>query len=136
MSNARIRIAPLGLLLIVAACLAFMYTGSAGSEEARYRRAVRNMRLGGVVRRMCMWRWLPRPIARPLDELAGKPFRAYDREEAALLASGFLTNVTITLTNAPPNTWAVVHDISRKMHAAVAVPDNTFPLFWRGQPSN
>jgi hypothetical protein len=88
------------------------------------------MRLAGRVRNAC--RWLPGPISRPLDRLAVKPFRAYDVEEEALLASGFLTNLSVTLTNASArfgttNLSPVMAQISHRMHAAV--PDSDFLPF-------
>ena len=97
------------------------------------------MRLAGKVRGVC--RWLPGPIARPLDRLAVKAFHTYNAQEEALLASGFLTNLSITLTNGSArfgttNLSPLMAEISRRMHAAV--PDNDLLPFslQRDFPSN
>jgi hypothetical protein len=130
MNERRTCIVLLGVFLVVAAILAFVYGSRAGSDEVRYRRSIRNVRLADRVRNAC--RCLPDPISRPLDRLAVKPFRAYAAEEEALLASGFLTNLFVTLTNASArfgttNLSPVLAQISRRMHAAV--PGNDFLPF-------
>lgn len=68
------------------------------NNETSYRHAVRNMRLAGKLRRPC--ERLPKLLRRPIDDLLIKQFRNYDAVEAKLLASGFLTNASITLTHA------------------------------------
>jgi hypothetical protein len=54
-----------------------------------------------------------------------KPFRTYNAEEKALLASGFLTNLSVTLINASArfgtnsNAAPPMAEVSRRLHAAV-----------------
>ncbi len=116
----------IGVCLLVAIS-AWMVLGSrnGGSDEMNYRRAVRNMRLPGKLQNVC--RWLPHALARPLDHELRRPFHAYDELETRLLASGFLTNISIVITGAPTllssNLKGTLDEINSRLHKAVPGSD-------------
>jgi hypothetical protein len=116
------------LLIAIAAWAVFTFRDG-GSDETRYRRAVRNMRLAGWLQPVC--RWLPPPLASPLDNFLRKPFHAYNVQEERLLSSGFLTNVSITLSNASLllsyNLKQSIDEVSRRLRRAA--PDSSFLPF-------
>jgi hypothetical protein len=95
------------------------------SDNCRYWRAVRNMRIAGwlfPVRKV-----LPASLAEPLSRSLRKPFDHYHKTEEALLASGFLTNLVVQLSpgaghgsNPWPRNLDIEH-ISSRLHKALGV---------------
>ena len=69
-----------------------------------------------------------------------KPIEAYNKQEPLFFASGFLTNLTVTLTNAPATFAKSIYsinidDISRRVHKVA--PDDFLPTSMRyGYESN
>jgi hypothetical protein len=60
----------------------------------RYRRLVHEMRLSDQIRKRTTW--LPNFLAARLDNLERKPYHAFNAQQKQFLASGFLTNFTLT----------------------------------------
>jgi len=126
MKKRRIRIAFLGIVVAFAVLFVFIQFGPAGSDDTSYRRSVRHFRLAGSIRTKC--EWLPGPVVWPLDRLRRKAFDIYYAKEQSLLASGFLTNLSLTLSNASErfgtssNSAPPAAEIARRLKAAV--PEN------------
>ena len=95
------------LLAALVACLLasvalWIWLGSAhrNSDEAIYRQSVRKLRVA-LERQQFLRRWLPNSVAKPLVRMMlNRPIEAYNAQKQAFLASGFLTNASITWTNA------------------------------------
>ena len=119
-----------GACLLVAISVWIVLTSTEdSSDEIRYRRAVRIMRLAGKLQGICQR--LPHALAKPLDHELTKPFDVYNKLEMKLLTSGFLTNISIVVTDAPmvlsTNLKGNLDRISRRLHGAV--PNSDFLPF-------
>lgn len=88
------------LLFTIAVVVAESFA-SRKDDNVEYCRAIRNIEIAGKLQRAC--RWLPRGnLSSRFDDLLRKPFRNCDATETRLLASGFLTNLSIPLTKPLP----------------------------------
>ena len=99
----------------------------AGSEEGRYRQYVRTMRAARGLRRSSMQ--LPAVLAKPLGYIGQKLWDRAADQQRSLFASGYLTNISITLLRASADSSGsaprlTIGEISRCVHDAV--PDNRF----------
>jgi hypothetical protein len=85
-------------LLVLFAVAASLGYACRGNGEAAYRSSLRTLKLSAALQSIS--RRLPLSIAYPFRYLGDAAFRHYHAQDEALLTSGYLTNISITLTNA------------------------------------
>lgn len=118
------------ILILLAAFMLLIVFKEPKSDEDKYHRIVQAIRLTEKFPRPMSYHWLPPIILRPLNDFMNKPIKAYNKQEPLFLASGFLTNLTVTLTNAS-TTFAKsiysidIDEISRRIHKVA--PDDFLP---------
>jgi hypothetical protein len=124
MSKKKIAVALAALLLTTFTVCVWFGLGSHASGETGYRRYLRAMRVGGGLRSAS--NHLPRPLAERVDRVADRILVGVHEKESFLRASGYLTNVSITLTGASSGLLKApsVDELSLRLHASV--PDNPF----------
>jgi hypothetical protein len=121
------------VFVLVLGVITFWILGDFGTprtDEERYQRFVRTMRRAGWLRSTSGK--LPGVLATPLDRIAGRAWDGVHAQEEALLASGYLTNISIMLPRASTrfsdtNAMPSMTEISTQIHTAV--PDNSFVPF-------
>ena len=90
------------ILLLVTFFIVLLVFKEPKSDEAKYGRLALALRLTekfGAFNPNAYY-WLPRVVRRPLHNFMAMPLHAYQKQEPLFFASGFLTNLTVTLTNA------------------------------------
>ncbi len=103
----------------LAACVLF---GPTGNDEKAFYQSVRNMRFVSAVRSKCLW--LPGPLLQPINRARDKATDRVLAQQEALLASGFLTNLSVTLSNASAQFCTVETnpphaELRQVLHAAI-----------------
>jgi hypothetical protein len=123
LSKPKRRIAVACLLTIGVACIV-TWPWRNRDDEARYRQYIRQIRLTQLLFPALNDR--PSVLARPIEFVRRKLFDGIHSKEESLVASGYLTNVSILLTNATKsrlsgsNTTPTVNGISTKLHGAAS----------------
>src|SRR5262245_34023154 len=106
-------------VLIIAATCIVMWPWRSRDDETRYRQYIREIRVAKLLFPALNNR--PSFVAWPVESLRRKLFDGIDGRKESLLASGYLTNVSILLTNATKsllsgsNTTANVNAIGIKL---------------------
>jgi hypothetical protein len=120
MKDRRSRVLILVLLAIIAVAVVWRIIYDR-TDDAAYRHAIRNMRIAENLRIKC--RGLPGAFYSPrFDRFLTKSYDSYNGTEKRLLASGFLTNLSIPLTMPPPfsnHLQSSMDEVSRRLHEAV-----------------
>jgi hypothetical protein len=101
MRNRRAQIILVVSVLVLVLAGFFATTRSAKTDEARCRDLIHTGRLHGRV--LAMERSLPSQLVRLLHlvDLEAKYYKRYDAEQQALVASGYLVEVPLLVTNRP-----------------------------------
>ena len=101
MSERRIQAIVIASLLVFVAVWYFTTTRTAKTDEARYRQLIGTARSHG--RALSIEHRLPTSLVRlfRLDDLETKYRMKYDAERRALVASGYLVEVSLLVTNRP-----------------------------------
>ena len=124
MRKRKVRYALVGFLFALFAAWMLMPAGKVTNDEQKFRQMLRAQAWG--------WRFrsakksLPSPVVRLLRiaHLEQSNFEKAQLQEEALLASGYLTKASITLTNLPlsaTNEKACLAELQRRFHTSVQI---------------